>query len=106
MIDTKKTKKDVIYILRVFTPKNGKVKYYQKRAFELSKTVNKNPPWSWRYVQSVDRGTVKPSMKFIKATKLLIDKQNEPPMPIWRRRVRKGIAQLAKRTRQDLGLQK
>jgi len=68
---TEKLKKDVIYILRAFLPEKGKVKYYQKLALELSKMVNKNPPWSWRYVQSVDHGTVEPSRKFVKAMRLL-----------------------------------
>ena len=98
-----KPKKDVQYVLHTFTPKNGKVKYYQKRAMELSKMVNKNPPWSWRYVQSVDHGTVKPSMKFEKAVQLLKDK---PSVSKWVRRIKGKIAGMAKVTRQAVLVQK
>lgn len=101
---TKKSKQDVLHVLRAFQPKNGKVKYYQKRALELSKLVNKNPAWSWRYIQSVDHGTVKPGLKFVKAMELLKSQQEKPPIPKWARRVKRKIAGMAKATRQESGL--
>jgi hypothetical protein len=80
---TKKQKEDVAYILRAFTPKKDKVKTYQKLALELSKLVKKNPPWSWRYVQSVDHGTVEPSKKFMKAVRLLKKPRPKYERPEW-----------------------
>jgi len=99
---TKKSKNDVLYILRAFLPKKGKVKYYQKRALELSKIVNKNPPWSWRYVQSVDHGTVEPSRKFIKAMQLLENPRERKP----RTRVQETIIAMSQMARQGLRLWK
>ena len=103
---TTKPKKDVLHVLRVFQPKNGKVKFYQKRALELSKLVHKNPPWSWRYVESVDHETVKPSVKFEKAVQLLKDQQEKPSVPEWQKQIKKKIALMAKATRIESGLQK
>lgn len=100
---TKKPAKDSTYVLRAFQPKNGKVKYYQKRALELSKLVHKNPPWSWRYVQSVDHGTVKPSVKFVKAMNLLKNQQEKPLIPEWQKQIKKKIALMAKATRIEMG---
>jgi hypothetical protein len=99
MNTTKNSKKDATYVLRAFQPKNGKVKYYQKRALELSKMVNKNPPWSWRYVESVDHETIKPGTKFVKAVQLLKDQQEKPPMPEWQKKAKRNIARMAKTLR-------
>lgn len=50
---------------------SSSVKFWQMIAEELSHTVKKKPSWSWRYPQGVAAGTIHPSLKFIKAIKLI-----------------------------------
>ena len=59
--------------LRPVWGKNGKVAFYQELAKRLSQIAHKNKPWGWRYVQSVDHGTLghPPSRLFIRAVKVM-----------------------------------
>ncbi len=45
----------------------GRVAFYEQVATRLSAVVDKQPSWGWRYVRSVEAGTVKPSRKFTRA---------------------------------------
>ncbi len=45
----------------------GNVAFYEEIAKRLSTVVKKDPAWGWRYVKSVETGTVEPSRKFTRA---------------------------------------
>lgn len=85
-----------------------RVETYEKVAGWLNKIAHKEDrPWTWRYVLSVQTGTVKPSEKFICAVEQLWHpKPKAPLLPEWQRRIKRKIAMMAKQTREDLGLQK
>lgn len=59
--------------LRPSWGKNGEVAFYQELAKRLSQIARKNEPWGWRYVQSVDHGTLghPPSRRFLRAVEIL-----------------------------------
>lgn len=60
----------LIMLLETLRPSldgKGRVAFYEQVAARLSAIVSKNPPWGWRYVRSVEAGTVKPSRKFTRA---------------------------------------
>jgi hypothetical protein len=59
--------------LRPSWGKNGEVAFYDQLAKRLSQIARKNKPWGWRYVQSVDHGTLghPPSRRFIRAAEVL-----------------------------------
>ena len=54
-------KNDVSSVFGALRPswgKKGEVAFYQELATRLSQIAHKNKPWGWRYVQSVDHGTL------------------------------------------------
>lgn len=59
--------------LRPSWAKNGEVAFYQELAKRLSQIARKTKPWGWRYVQSVDHGTLghPPSKIFLRAVEVL-----------------------------------
>lgn len=78
-IATRKFKNDMYYIPDASELKNVCVKDYEKVALMLSKIARKNPPWSWRYVESFLRGTIRPGKKFLLAwDKLIVDIRIRP----------------------------
>lgn len=90
--------------------KKHKVEAYIRLAKRLSHIAHRDAsPWTWRYLQSVQTGTVEPSQKFVCAVDELALRglQDKPaPFPKWVRRIKRKIAKMAKKTRQDLGIQK
>ena len=59
--------KTLLEALRPILDGQGRVAFYEQVAVQLSAIVDKQPPWGWRYVRSVEAGTVKPSRKFCRA---------------------------------------
>lgn len=59
--------------LRPSWGKKGEVAFYQELAKRLSEIARIDKPWGWRYVQSVDHGTLghPPSRKFLHALDVL-----------------------------------
>jgi hypothetical protein len=59
--------------LRPSWGKKGEVVFYQELAKRLSQIARKNEPWGWRYVQSVDHGTLghPPSRRFMRAVEVM-----------------------------------
>ncbi len=52
---------------------SGQVAIYTDLAERLSKIAHKeDSAWSWRYVQSVHKGTMEPSAKFAQAVEILL----------------------------------
>jgi len=49
----------------------GNVKFYDHLAGQLSKIASRPKPWTWRYVQGVQAGTVEPSPAFSRAVNAL-----------------------------------
>ena len=45
----------------------GKVAVYEDLARRLSTLAHKDPPWGWRYIQGVEKGTIEPSAKLTRA---------------------------------------
>lgn len=45
-------------------PEEDKVEFWTMLGLKLSKIVNQNPPWSWRYPKSVYEGSLQASRKF------------------------------------------
>lgn len=81
-------KDDSLYVvslldaLRPKFSKNGhKVQFFEESAKRLSEIAHKDPPWSWRYVQSVYRGTLghAPSKRFMRALELLASEIDGTP---------------------------
>jgi len=68
--------------LRPSWGENGEVAFYQELAKRLSKIAHKEKPWGWRYVQSVDHGTLghAPSRKFIRAVEVLAAESDGLPV--------------------------
>lgn len=48
-----------------------RVEAAQNLARRLSLAVNKSPAWTWRYVQSVAKGTIPPSKRMTEAIKIV-----------------------------------
>ena len=73
MQDDQSTVQSNLDALRGVFGKSGKVETYTALAEKLSAIANKEKPWGWRYVQSVDQGTLghAPSRKFIRAVEIL-----------------------------------
>jgi hypothetical protein len=84
MTTPENVKKDVEYCLRAFSPKFKKVEKYKKLAIKLSKKANKIPSWSWRYIESIHRGTMEPSRKFLTALEAYAHPERKPP-PVYSR---------------------
>lgn len=53
------------------TADTDKVEFWTLIAGKLSRVVDQQPPWTWRYPQGVLRGTVQPSPKFARAVNIL-----------------------------------
>ncbi len=53
--------------LRIDLAKSKKVASYEKIAKVLSRIANKEPVWTWRYVQGFRNGTIRPGKKFMEA---------------------------------------
>jgi hypothetical protein len=45
----------------------GQVALYKEVAKRLSALARKQPPWGWRYIQCVEKGTLAPSQKLTRA---------------------------------------
>jgi len=69
----------MIDALYEFLDVGEKVKTYERLAEELSAIAGKNVPWGWRYVQSVHKGTVEPSHKFVWALQARVVKLDDVP---------------------------
>jgi hypothetical protein len=56
-----------------FSSNNGhnKVELWTLIAGKLSRVVDQQPPWTWRYPQGVLNGTIQPSRKFAQAVNIL-----------------------------------
>jgi len=67
--------------LRSAWGKNGEVAFYQELATRLSKIARTDKPWGWRYVQSVDHGTLghPPSRRFLRAVEILFAEMDGLP---------------------------
>jgi hypothetical protein len=63
----------LIEALRPIWGENGEVAFYQELAKRLSEIARKEKPWGWRYIQSVDHGTLghPPSRRFLRAVAIL-----------------------------------
>lgn len=70
---TKNGTHSIFNALRPSWGKNGEVAFYQELAKRLSQIARKNKPWGWRYVQSVDHGTLghPASRSFMRAVEVL-----------------------------------
>jgi hypothetical protein len=58
------------------------VAFYNLIAEKLSRVIHKDPPWTWRYVQGVHKGTIEPSRVFGRAVMLLGLAIDEVPLLI------------------------
>ena len=64
---TRETLKNLYDVLAASGPKKwGKVDHYSRLAVRLAKAAH-HAPWTWRYVQGVMAGTIKPSPEFSSA---------------------------------------
>lgn len=68
--------------LRPSWGEKGEVAFYQELAKRLSAIARKEKPWGWRYVQSVDHGTLghAPSREFLRAIGILAAEADGLPM--------------------------
>jgi hypothetical protein len=55
---------DILAALYVHRQPIGRVELFEDAARLLSEIARKDPPWSWRYVQSISSGSVAASVKF------------------------------------------
>jgi hypothetical protein len=69
-IDVDIIQNNIGHLVSVFG-ESGTVAVYSDLARRLSSVARKFPAWSWRYVQSVHKGSVEPSEKFARAVELL-----------------------------------
>ena len=71
----------LFHTLRPSWGKKGEVAFYQELAKRLSQIARKEKPWGWRYVQSVDHGTLghAPSRRFIQAVEVLAAESDGMP---------------------------
>lgn len=67
--------------LRPSWGKKGEVAFYQELAKRLSEIARKEKPWGWRYVQSVEHGTLghAPSRRFLQAVAVLAAESDGVP---------------------------
>ena len=73
-VEARKIRQNLDLILEHFSnfqQANAKVAFYSLIALKISKVINQNPPWTWRYVQMVHRGTLQPSKRFGRAVMAL-----------------------------------
>ena len=65
--------RDLLDHYRASTPIMGKVEFYTLIVGKMAEAIGDDPDssWSWRYLQSVERGTVSPSKKFMRAIDVL-----------------------------------
>jgi len=70
-MSTKDTLLQIIAILESLLTFETNMDKFENIAGRLSKIANKEPAWSWRYVQSVASGTVEASKKFADAVQVL-----------------------------------
>lgn len=77
---TRETLQELYETLAALAPKTwGKVDHYSRLALRLAKIV-RHEPWTWRYVQGVLSGTIKPSPEFERAVMLLASElDGQPP---------------------------
>lgn len=65
--------------------KNGSwVTFYTRLAEKMSAAINRPKPWTWRYVQGVHKGTIKPSRDFARAVEILAGEIDGLPAAIGR----------------------
>lgn len=62
--------------------KDGVVELYKSIAARLSRIADKEPAWSWRYVQGVEKETIEPSKRMVRAILLLAGQVDETPLAI------------------------
>lgn len=53
--------------LRPILGGQGQVVFYEEVARRLSTAIQQDPPWGWRYIQGVEKGTIQPSRKLARA---------------------------------------
>lgn len=53
-------------------PSYGKVEFWEMLAFQLSQAINRQEPWTWRYIQGVYQGHMQPSRDFAKAVEIVL----------------------------------
>lgn len=59
--------KGLLDALRPTMSEVGHVALYEEAAKRLSAIARKDPPWGWRYVQGVEKGTIEPSRALTRA---------------------------------------
>jgi len=87
-------------------PNLGKVAFYQEIADQLSKIAHKEPPWTWRYVQGFEHGTIKPGKKFMAAVNWILLHPPKPEKPAWLNEAVNNLMELrkAKQERDKTGI--
>lgn len=69
-MSTRETLQDLYEVLFAVSKRQSKVDVYSRLAVSLARMIS-HAPWTWRYVQGVLAGTVKPSPHFVRAVELL-----------------------------------
>jgi len=88
-------------ILNTLQSKNTRIESYKIAAAKLSKVIKKEPPWTWRYIESIYYGTLIASKKFEQALSLYGKKKPSTLTP-HERRIKRKVAQMAMDTRQAI----
>jgi hypothetical protein len=58
---TRNSLAELVNALRPLIGQDGQVAVYDELARRLSALAQKEPPWGWRYIQGVTKGTIAPS---------------------------------------------
>ena len=66
----------VLAMLEPALSSSSKSNFYYQIAIRLSRIARKKAPWSWRYIQGVSAGTIRPSKRFSVACNLLAETLN------------------------------
>jgi len=69
----------VLAMLEPALSSSSKSNFYYQIAIRLSRIARKKAPWSWRYIQGVSAGTIRPSKRFAAACNLLSETLNGTP---------------------------
>ena len=72
---------DLLSSLRSNLNHSTQISFYTQAAVRLSKIAGKSPPWTWRYIMSVDHGSVSPS-KILVAAALQLAAQLDGAHPL------------------------
>lgn len=72
IFDPNTVRKMLSELVDYFTrPEIGKVEFWELMAMKLSTAIHHEPPWTWRYVQGVYKGSLDPSREFGRAVEIL-----------------------------------